>query len=156
MTLSQHTIKAKDVHLGTTKGKIKLMLYTSKTHDRGKVPQEMKIFSIQYENKTRYRPKRNFCPFELMRRYFRVRNQWQNVNEPCFIFQDGSPVTAVNARSLLRLMLQKLGLIESLYDMHSLRIGRCSDMVNKLGYMVEEAKRAGQWKSSCVYRYICH
>ena len=91
-----------------------------------------------------------------MRNYFRIRKQWESIDEPCFIFQDRSPVTPVQARNLLRRILKNIGLNEVLYDIHSLRIGCCSDMVNKLGYTVEEAKRVGCWKSSCVYRYIRH
>ena len=76
---------------------------------------------------------RNFCLFNLMWKYFKVQKKWERTDEPCFIFQDGSPVTPVQARQLLRLMLKKLGLNEVLYDMHSLRIGRCSDMVINWG-----------------------
>ena len=64
MMLSQHTIKAKDVHLGTTKDKIKLVLYTSKTHGRETISQENKIVSNNSEigiKGNRYNMKRNFC-----------------------------------------------------------------------------------------------
>ena len=126
MTFRQHTIKAKDIHLGTTKDKIKLILYTSKTHGRGTVPQEVKIVSNSSEigaKGNQYNMQRNFCPFNLMQKYFKIQKIWERIDEPCFIFQDGSPVTPVQVRQLLRLMLKKLGLNEVLYDMHSLRIG---------------------------------
>ena len=154
LTLSNHTIKAKDVHLGRNKYKIKLILYTSKTHGKESYPQEVKIVANNKENSNRYRMQRNFCPFMLMGWYFEVRKDYEGTDEPSFVFKDGSPVTPSHARTILRQMLNKLGLNGKLYDMHSFCIGRCSDMVNKLGYTLEEAKCTGRWKSSCIYRYI--
>ena len=154
LTLSNHMVKAKDVHLGRNKDKIKLILYTSKTHGKELYPQEIKIVANNSEKVNRYKIQRNFCPFNLMAKYFKVCKAYEGTNEPCFIFQDGTPVSPSHARTVLRQMLKNLGLNEKLYDMHSFHIGCCSDLVNKLNYTIEEAKRMGCWKSSCIYRYI--
>ena len=40
---SDHTVKAKNIHVGKNKNKILIMLYTSKTHGKANTPQEVKI-----------------------------------------------------------------------------------------------------------------
>ena len=155
LTLSQHTLKAKDVHLSYNKEKLLMVLYSSKTHDRHTYPQEIKIIANKINKKAiKCHAERNFCPFVLIGNYIALRDENIEDTEPFFIFRDGSPVMLAQARRLLKQLLSNLGLNEKLYDMHSLRIGRCSDMVNKLGFSIEEAKRLGWWKSSCVFRYI--
>ena len=156
LTESQHVIKTRNVHLAKNKNKLLIALYTSKTHGQGNYPQEIKIVSnrIEATGAGFYRD-RHFCPFNLIGRYIESRAQFYEADdEQFFIFGDGCPVTPDHARSTLRKMIKNLGLNEQLYDMHSFRIGRCSDMVNKFNYSVAEAKRIGRWKSSCVYRYI--
>ena len=152
LTYTPHVLRAKDVHMGVNKDKLMLVLYSSKTHDFSSRPQKIKITSNkerQLENKFN----RNFCPFETVHKYISCRSDIEKDNEPFFIFRDGSPVTAVQARELLRTLLTNLGLDCSLYDMHSLRIGRTSDLVS-FGYRISEVKAQGRWRSSAVYRYI--
>ena len=62
-------------------------------------------------------------------------------------------MTADQTRQLLRKMLSSFGLNAELYDMHSLRIGRASDLI-KQNYSIEQVKRMGRWKSNAVYKYI--
>ena len=62
-------------------------------------------------------------------------------------------MTADQTRQLLRKMLPSFGLNAELYDMHSLRIGRASDLI-KQNYSIEQVKRMGRWKSNAVYKYI--
>ena len=38
VTLSPHVLKAKDIHIALNKDKILLVLYSSKTHDKGSRP----------------------------------------------------------------------------------------------------------------------
>ena len=45
VTLSDHVVKAKDVHSALNKDKLLLMLYSSKTHTKGMRPQKIKITS---------------------------------------------------------------------------------------------------------------
>ena len=68
VTKSQCVIKAKDVHIATNKDKILLVLYSSKTHDKGNRPQKIKITSNKQERTGSY-IHRHFCPFKLMRAY---------------------------------------------------------------------------------------
>ena len=46
-----------------------------------------------------------------------------------------------------------LGLDDKLYGMHSLRIGRTTDLI-KFNYSIEEIKIMGHWRSNVVFKYI--
>ena len=48
------------------------------------------------------------------------------------------PVNPEHVRTVLREAIKALGLDPLLYDTHSLRIGRASDMFNKFKFSVEE------------------
>ena len=77
----------------------------------------------------------------------------QELNEPFFVFKDRSAVTPEHARSLLKDILSKLNLDTQLYNCHSFRIGKCSDM-QKIGYSLAEIKQKGCWLSNAVYKYL--
>ena len=70
-----------------------------------------------------------------------------------FIFKDGSHVSANHMHNVLRKMLQRVNLDPSLYNTHSLRIGRSCDLL-KYGYSIEQVKMMGHWKSNAVYRLL--
>ena len=130
-----------------------MVLYTSKTHDRASWPQKIKIYSNKLEKSPRAsNKKRHFCPFELINRYIMIRGDFNDDQEQFFIFGDKTPVRPYHARSLLKETIADMGLNEKLYDFHSLRIGRMSELVNNFGYTISEAKLAGRWKSSCVFK----
>ena len=128
------------------------MLYSSKTHDEGDRPQKIKIVSNKSEKSGNY-IHRNFCPFKLMRNFLALRGGYKNAMEPLFVFKNKTPVTPTQARKLLKDCIDTLGLDSEVYDIHSLRIGRTSDLI-KFNYTIEEVKRMGRWKSNAVFKYI--
>ena len=71
-------------------------------------------------------------------------------HESFFVFADGTPITPEQLRKTLRRVLDNLNLDSSLYDFHSLRVGRATDM-QLMGYDLEFIKSAGRWKSNAVY-----
>ena len=148
LTEGDHVIKARDVHLEKNKNKILIVLYSSKTHSKANLPQKVRITADQqYENK------RHFCPFELIRKYLSVRGSYETDWEQFFIFRDKEPVKLEHARETLKKCIENLGLDSSLYNMHSLRIGKATQMLrNHFG--LEEIKRAGRWRSNAVYKYL--
>ena len=152
LTISPHVLRAKDIHIATNKDKILVVLYSSKTHDRLSHPQKIKITSNHTEKSGSY-IHRHFCPFQTVRQFIAVRGDYQDDAEQFFIYRDRSPVSAANARVLLRETLHKIGIDGALYDMHSLRIGRTTDLI-KYNYSIEEVKRMGRWKSNVIYKYI--
>ena len=152
LTDSRHVLKACNVHMARNKKKILLVLYSSKTHDKADIPQRIKITANTDEKTGNYRH-RHFCPFSLLDQFLRVRGNYDSEQEPLFIFRDKSKVSGENARKILRELLITLNINHMYYDMHSLRIGRATDLF-KYGYPVEEIKRMGRWKSNAVYKYI--
>ena len=151
---TNHTIKAHNVHVATNKEKILVILNSSKTHGKEKLPQKVKITSNSSDLKAVGFKQRNFCLFSLIRNYIMFRNDtYETYDDPLFIFRDGSPVKVEMARNLLKLLITNLGLDASLYGLHSLRIGRTCDLV-KFGFSMEEVKQKGRWTSNTVYKYM--
>ena len=149
----KHAVKACNVHMGDNKNKIKLVLYTSKTHGQGSYPQKIKIqASGNYFPKEMSR-NRNFCPFKLVHDYLLVRGGYHDANDNFFVFRDGSVVYPHHVRNVLRTCLNNLGLKGELYDCHSFRIGRTCDMA-KDNINFQKICAAGRWRSNAVYRYL--
>ena len=74
-------------------------------------------------------------------------------NEQFFVYGDRSPVTQEKLRKTLKDMLERMNYNSALYNLHSLRIGQCSDLY-KLGLSVETIKKIGLWKSNAVFTYL--
>ena len=112
VTSSKHVIKAVDVHVGVNKNKLLFMLHTSKTHNRGLKPQIIKIAeetAKSQSQRTRYKMETNkvanYCPFQLIQDFVRIRRKVHYEDEQFFIFKDGSPVTLTHFRKLLKSLL---------------------------------------------------
>ena len=88
-----------------------------------------------------------------MRNYLEIRGPYESYCESFFVFCDKLPVKPEQARKLLKEIINNLGLNNTLYDMHSLRIGRASDVI-KYNYSIDEVRRLGRWRSNVVYKYI--
>ena len=152
LTKSPHVMKAKDIHMGMNKDKLLIVLHSSKTHSRANHLQNIKITANTAERMGAY-IKRHFCPMDLVSRYLKQHGNYTQLNEQFFVFRDGTPVLPDMARKVLKSCINNLGLNPRLYDLHSFRIGRASDLA-KYHYSVEEIKRMGRWKSNAVYKYI--
>ena len=149
LSLSDHTLKACNLHVGHNKDKIMMVLYTSKMHGEESRPQKIKVAAVpmkRVDNK-------HFCPFETVIDYMAMRGPYRSVSEQFFVFKDLSPVRPDNFRTLLRTLLDRINLDSALYDVHSFRIGRTCDLA-KFGYSIEQIKAMGRWKSNAVYRYL--
>ena len=156
LTNGPHVMKAKDVQIAVNKEKILITLYTSKTHGAESRPQEIKISSNRSKPSANNRVRctnRLFCPFKITKRYFAMRGNYYEDDDQFFVFRDGSPVYPSHVKKVLREILKSLNFNEKLFDCHSFRIGRCSEMI-KLGIPIEVVKRLGRWRSNAVYRYI--
>ena len=149
LSMSNHSIKACNIHVGSNKDKILIVLYSSKTHGRESRPQKVKISALP----TNYNTKKLICPFKTVIRYMNCRGSYIDEDEQFFIFADRSPVQPQHIRKVLRDLLTNLSLNSLLYDVHSFRIGRTSDL-EKFGYSIETIKSMGRWKSNAVYRYL--
>ena len=149
VTLSPHNICASNVHVGNNKDKILIVLYSSKTHGPESRPQKVRIAAAP----TTMQNTKIFCPLRIVLKYMAMRGSYLNASEPFFIMSDRTAVKPHIVRNLLRTLLDRIQLDSSLYDVHSFRIGRASDLA-KFGYSVEQIKCMGRWKSNAVYRYL--
>lgn len=152
ITMSQHVLKAKDVHIALNKDKLLLILYSSKTHGKESRPQKITITSNHNERSGNY-VRRHFCPFKLMRHYMKLRGDYERESEQFFVFRDCNPVTPTHARKVLKKLFQRLNLDNRYYGMHSFCIGRTTDLV-KFNYSIDEVKLMGRWKSNVIFKYI--
>ena len=152
-TKGDHVIRAKDIYIADNKDKILLLLYSSKTHNRGSKPQEINIVANKDSYHLKSAKKRFFCPFAMASLYMRLRGPYKSDNDQFFIFRDNSPVCPHHVRYVLKLAIKNLNLDPSLYNFHSIRIGMATEMVRQ-GCPIEVVKRLGHWKSNTVYKYI--
>ena len=144
LALGDHTIKAKNVHLGQNKNKILITLYTSKTHGQESAPQEIKITG---------QTRRHFCPFRLTHKFMNPAGGFTSDQEQFLSSATVSPVQPAHVRDTLSQLLSTLNLNPLLYNTHSLRSGRSCDLI-KFGYSIEQVKKLGRWKSNAVYKYL--
>ena len=159
LTSSAHAVRVTDVHIGKNKKKILFILRSSKTFGKGSRPQMIKISTKgegaehKQKNSLKQRSFGKYCPYELLQQYIAVRPKYHDPNEQFFVFRDYSPVTSMHFRSTLHLMLRLMQYDEKLYNCHSFRIGRSSDLM-KYGVSVETIKRIRRWRSNIVFAYI--
>ena len=95
------------------------------------------------------------CPFTLLHSYIDVRGGYSNDKEPFFVFRDNRPVSAVQARKVLKMCLKGCGFDTKVYNTHGFRSGRSIDLY-KLGLSVETIKKLGRWSSNAVFKYLHH
>ena len=162
MTFSDHTIKAKDVHIGHNKNKILFILHSSKTHGKYAHPQTVKISEIQDGCKTQDDSKKSqnripqndkCCPFQLLQQYLAIRPKYRHDHNQFFVFSDRSPVKPVQFNMFLRKLIAFNQLDASRYSAHGLCAGQASDLY-AMGIPVDTIKKLGRWKSNAVFKYI--
>ena len=152
LATGNHAVRAKDIYSSKQKQKLKIYLYTSKTHGRESPPQVIKITG-DFITEDDEIAELHFNPYKITDEFLTIRGGYEHDNEPLYIFRDGTPVSTRNFRKLLKILLKSLNLDPSLYDTHSFRIGRATDL-KKHGYSIEEIKALGRWKSNSVYKYL--
>ena len=153
ITKGPHVIKAHNVHLGVNKNKILFILTSSKTHNQGNEPQLVKISQKQFSKGTGKTPVSRFNPFNIISQYIDARPLAVNKLEQFFVFSDNSPVHPEQLRGHLHKTLINMRIDPLPYNVHSLAVGRCGDLL-KLGVSVETIKKIGHWKSNAVFTYL--
>ena len=111
LTEGNHALKAKDVHIGSNKDKILLILYSSKTHDKESPPQKIRISNSEIT-----KGKQFFCPFTVTQKYARFRGNYISDSEQFFIFAGRSPVKPFHVRNTLKDILKLLNLNHKFYQ----------------------------------------
>ena len=117
------------------------VLYSLKTHGKESRPQKIKIPANHESAEGMKRANNLFCPFKLAREYSNLRGDYLTDEENFFVFRDKSPVTQVQVRNVLKQMLKALNVDYTLYNFHSMRIGRATYMLlpgrDKVGRKME-------------------
>ena len=152
LSLSNHTVKACDVHVGFNKEKLMFVLQSLKTHNKASKPQIVKmngLHSIQqhWTNITK------ICPFMILRQYLSFRKSYVDNDEQFFIFRDRSPVKQSHVRNILSKAIVKARLQPINYSFGGFRSVRASDLLEQ-GVSVETIRKIGRWKSNSVYTYL--
>ena len=150
------------MHIGLNKDKFLFILKSSKTHTKGNKPQ---LIKLTRDNKVSIHPSHGrlaelqqsyevkYCPFKTLQEFIQIRPPAADENEQFFVFLDRLPVKPNQMRSVLRTLLTRMQMEARLYNLHSFRIGRCSDLL-KYGFSVETIKHLGWWKSNTVFKYL--
>ena len=151
ITASPHAIRARDVHVGRNKPKLKFVLRSSKTHGRGTKPQ---IVKISNDASFTLKPKDGVCPFTILNEYFSVRSRCSpGSDKQFFVFSDRSLVSASAIRTVMNSCISRCGLNPKVNRTHSYRIGRAVDLL-AMHVEIPVIMRLGRWKSSIVYEYL--
>ena len=154
LTHSPHVLLACNVHVGTNKDKILLLLKSSKTHPKGDRSQLIKIAATPVNQTVSNNKDNKYCPFHLIKNYIKSRpDSMQSANELFFIWSDRSPIFPCQATGMLRNMISRIGLDASIYSFHGFQAGRAGDLL-KLGVSVETIKKIGRWRSNAVFAYL--
>ena len=146
-------LKQKNVHIAVNKDKILLILYWSKTHGANNFKQKIKIQANVNCYYNTFKKKRFFCRFEVTCTFIWIWGGYKEENGNFFIFHDQSPVCHHHFQKVMKDLIKRCNLEESLYGTHSLRIGRCSDLI-RYGFPIDVVRRLGWWKSNAIYKYI--
>ena len=159
VTSGAHPVLGKDVHIAQNKRKVLFILRTSQTHWTDSKPQLVGISSKlerQQNGEVKYRGSPLIiCPYSILRQYVKERPPRVGNDEPFFIFGDRTPVTPSHMKKTLKFLLTLSGFDAHLYSIHSLRIGRCMDLL-KMQVHVDLIRKLGRWQSNCVYRYLAN
>ena len=158
LTVSEHQIKARDIHIALNEKKILFVLHTSKTHHRNLPLQMIKIKSEKILNNKEFtslgkKQQLDNCPYFLLKLYSQERGGYSSEVEPFNVFRDKRPVTSQQFQTCLKTILKFAGFDPTYYGTHSLRSGRGCDLFN-LGVPIETIKKLGRWKSNTIYRYL--
>ena len=151
VTTGNHPVLAKDIYYCDQTKKLLIVLHSSKTHGRESKPQKIKIqgnVNLEEGKNHNY-----YCPYLAIQEYLLIRGDYHDVKEQLFIFRDRTPVRPAHVRAILRRIIKKLNLNSKLYDTHSFRMGRATDL-RKAGYTIDDVKQLGRWKSNAVYKYL--
>ena len=105
LALSQHAVKAEDVHIVTNKRKLMFILRSLKTHTAGSKPQIIKISNketVQFKRKGNKDATKQYCLYQLLTDYLAKRNGQEMPGKQFFVFSDNSPVKPSNVRAVLK------------------------------------------------------
>ena len=90
------------------------------------------------------------CPYKAVKRYMKVR---PTTSTFMFCNQNGRPVSRNQLVNIIKSHLAGCGRNNLLFNTHSLRMGKATDMHNE-GYTDLQIAKAGRWSSNAFLKYI--
>lgn len=143
---AQHVIRTRQKIGGKVVTGVRLYLRSSKTHGIGDYPQAVDIRADSHDS---------IDPVTILGEFAAMRDEFGETIPEFFVFKDGTPVSALQYRRVLKEMLKNAGYQPGLYNAHSTRKGRAQDLF-KLNWDIEAIKRQGRWSPSslCIYNYL--
>lgn len=152
ITSGTHALKAQ--HVIRTRRKtghkyvlgIRLYLRSSKTHGIGDYPQSVDIRADKNDT---------LDPAQIIEEFGQMRDEFGKNIPEFFVFRDGTPVSALQYRRVLKEMLKAAGFQPAMYNAHSSRKGRAQDLY-KMNWDIVHIRRQGRWSPSsmCVFNYL--
>ena len=92
------------------------------------------------------------CPVRAITRFLKVRGAFPS-NNMIFIHKGGQQLRRSEIASMLKDLLKNIHLNHKLYNTHSFRIGKATDM-HVLGYTDSQIRSAGRWASDAFKLYL--
>lgn len=143
-----HTMKFCDVKQSSNKNKYLVILRSSKTHGKGDFPHTVNIpqvVDVEEENML-------FDPFQALNDY-KLRRPRTDDQQNFFVFRDGTPLKCNTLRRMLYRILAAANYNKEIFDFHSWRVGRASDLLRS-GIPFHLVKKWGNWKSDSILKYF--
>lgn len=140
MPSSNHTLQAMHISLVRMSHKTHLRVsFPSYKHSRG-TPAPLVVAPC----------KTGPCAIEAYRKYMHVRGPSKG---PAFCKYSGKPLRRTDVVHALEKSLQRAGLVRCMFNTHSFRIGKATDMA-KDGSSHAQIALAGRWRSNAYLAYI--
>lgn len=142
---SPHALKSADVKKSLNKEKFLMVLRSSKTHGKGDHPHTVSIpqvVDVQEDENI-------FDPFVAIQDYMSRKPQ----STQFFVHSDGSPLKTHQIRKAFKKTLKCAHFDPEIFDFHSYRVGRASDLLSS-SVPFEIVKKWGNWKSDSIWKYF--
>ena len=94
---------------------------------------------------------RSVCAMRALRKYLALR--LTSGTSPLYVFQSGNYLTRTKVTTIIRTLLQRLGISSELYASHSFRIGAATSAA-EAGLPPWLIQTLGRWSSNCYTLYI--
>ena len=134
---NKHNLQLSNISLNKSDSKLRID-FTSFKFSKGIVPAQLtKRHSTS-------------CPVRLFTSHH---THYPKENGPAFVHKNGKPLSRLYVKRKISESLQAISKDPSIFDTHSFRIGRATDMFLE-GYSDTQIQLAGRWKSTAFKKYI--
>lgn len=143
-----HSLKMENVKKSTNKYKYLMILRSSKTHGEGDFPHTVSVPQVVDVEET----EQLYDPVQAIDDYKALRPQ-TSPKANFFVLQDGSPIKCYALRRVLKTILSLSNYSQEIFDFHSWRVGRASDLLHS-AVPFHLVKKWGNWKSNSILKYF--